>query len=308
SKDFWRGNVRDTCRALFDFCKDNIKYHIEPTESQSVKTPAAILSQGQGDCKHYSLFINGVLHSLQRAGYPVEFVYRFASYDPTNKHPRHVFSVCKEGQSEIWTDPVLPTFDNRKSYYFKLDKVPTMGKIGELYDISGIDAKPGNFMSGHCHHTHWLDTMPGHRNPTTKHHYRPDHKGGITIVTIGSSDIGRGGFKRFLKKINPKTLFLKASMAPSRNSFLLLLKMNLFDLAYKLAKASQDPKKRDKLKNTWEKLGGTWKVLAKNINQGVRVYEKHRHKKTGFARVSGDDIGYTMGEIYEVHPDLQGIG
>ena len=55
------GNYYDTAKKVFNFLKKNIHYQIEPDELQTVKTPAAILATKNGDCKHMSLFIAGIL-------------------------------------------------------------------------------------------------------------------------------------------------------------------------------------------------------------------------------------------------------
>lgn len=115
--DFWQGNAGDTAKYLFDFCKKNIAYKIEPKERQTVKTPGAIIHEGVGDCKHYSSFINGIIDALYRKGYPVTCMYRFVSDDPgTDVH--HVFAVIKDGSGrEYWADPVVNTFNKRPIFY-----------------------------------------------------------------------------------------------------------------------------------------------------------------------------------------------
>ena len=70
---FWKGNTKQTCKYLFDFLKNNVKYSIEPDSRQSVKSPSAILATGKfangyNDCKHYSLFQAGVFDALNRMG------------------------------------------------------------------------------------------------------------------------------------------------------------------------------------------------------------------------------------------------
>lgn len=55
-----------------------------------------------------------------------------------------------------------------------------------------------------------------------------------------------------------------ATLAPGRNLFLLIVKNNLDGLANKLQKIDQG-----KLRTLWNKIGGNWTVLTKNINQGA---------------------------------------
>lgn len=124
SELFWKGDVYDTASGLWDFCKDNIKYSEESEAVQTVAQPKVILMKGKGDCKHYSLFIGGVLDSLNRKGYPIDWVYRFASYNPFDDTPGHVFVVIKDqvNDREIWVDPVLDSFDYHKPFSNAIDK------------------------------------------------------------------------------------------------------------------------------------------------------------------------------------------
>lgn len=119
---FWRGSVLKTCEYLFDWCKENIRYKIEDEELQTVSSPMRILEKGEGDCKHYSCFIAGILDALTRAGHPFNWSFRFASYNPFSDEPGHVFVVVKYQGQEIWIDPVLDEFDYQKPYMYAMDK------------------------------------------------------------------------------------------------------------------------------------------------------------------------------------------
>jgi hypothetical protein len=137
SQQFWKGSVKATCKYLFDFLKTNVKYDVEPDYRQSVKSPAAILSTGRyanggNDCKHYSLFQAGILDSLSRKGYKIDWCYRFANYKLFQVMPHHVFVVVKINGVEYWCDPVLDTWNQHKPYINKIDR-----KMA-LYSISGI--------------------------------------------------------------------------------------------------------------------------------------------------------------------------
>lgn len=142
---FWQGDPVSTAEYIFDYAKENIKYCIEPSTRQSVKSPAAIVAtgiykDGYNDCKHYSLFIAGILDSLRRMGYPIDWEYRFASYSYFNTSPQHVFVVLNYRNKEYWIDPVLPDFDNRNPYTKKTDKKINMA----LYQISGVPTQQDN--------------------------------------------------------------------------------------------------------------------------------------------------------------------
>lgn len=112
---FWRGSVKKTADYLFDWCKANIPYNKEPGSKQTSRSPGAILALSKrlgGDCKHYALWIAGVLDALRRVGYPVQWRFAFASYDQS-KVPGHVFVIVKVNGSDYWIDPVL-SFVNKR--------------------------------------------------------------------------------------------------------------------------------------------------------------------------------------------------
>ena len=122
---------------IWKFLKDNVKYKVEPDSRQMLKSPAAIIAPGtSSDCKNYSLFTGGILAALERKGIKIPFCYRFSSYRITEKTPQHVFVVMFPGTNkEIWIDAVLATYNDHKSYFYKIDKKPNMSLIA----LSGID-------------------------------------------------------------------------------------------------------------------------------------------------------------------------
>ena len=136
SKDFYSGDGVQTAKKLFEFLKKNVQYKIESDKSQRIMSPSAILSLGKNDCKNYALFIMGVLDSLKRKGLiDNKIYYRFASYKLLDEIPHHVFAVIQDNEgNEYFIDPVLSTFNERKTYYHKIDKIPNM----PLYSVSGI--------------------------------------------------------------------------------------------------------------------------------------------------------------------------
>jgi hypothetical protein len=138
SQDFYSGDGVQTAKKLFEFLKKNVRYKIESDKKQRIMSPSAILSLGKfgADCKTYALFIMGVLDSLKRKGLINNKIYfRFASYKLLDEIPHHVFAVIQDQQgNEFFIDPVLSKFNERKTYYHKIDKQPSM----PLYSVSGI--------------------------------------------------------------------------------------------------------------------------------------------------------------------------
>lgn len=138
SQDFYSGDGVQTAKKLFQFLKKNVHYKIESDKNQRIMSPSAILSLGKNDCKNYALFIMGVLDSLKRKGLINNKIYfRFASYKLLEEVPHHVFAVIQnQDGTEYFIDPVLSSFNERKTYYHKIDKIPSM----PLYSVSGIGA------------------------------------------------------------------------------------------------------------------------------------------------------------------------
>jgi hypothetical protein len=138
SEMFIGDNEVETAKNIFKFLKDNVPYYVEPIEKQTLRSPSAILSMkdsnGQilgADCKSYASFINGTMSSLNRKGiFKVPLSYRFASYRYDTREPQHVFSVLYPNtKNEVWVDPVLNKFDQRKEPVYIKDKKIKMALI-----------------------------------------------------------------------------------------------------------------------------------------------------------------------------------
>lgn len=136
---FYAGGAVQTAKKVFEFLKKSVKYTIDSEASQKIMSPSAIISVGRNDCKNYALFIVGILDSLRRKGkFKNKVFYRFASYKLLDEIPHHTFAVVIDDQgNEIFVDPVLSSFNERKTYFHKIDKDPKMS----LYSVSGIFTK-----------------------------------------------------------------------------------------------------------------------------------------------------------------------
>jgi hypothetical protein len=143
---FYAGSGIATAKKLFDFLKRNINYKVESINNQRIMSPGAILSLQQNDCKNFALFIIGVLHSLKRRGIiNNKILYRFVSYNMLDPTPHHTYAVMidRDGR-EINIDPVLSSFNEKKLYYNKIDKMPLYAISG----VSGIGAKSAKAPKG----------------------------------------------------------------------------------------------------------------------------------------------------------------
>jgi len=137
SSFFIGSTPRQTCKNIWKFLKDNVKYRIETEDRQTIKTPAAIIATGTttgSDCKNYSLFTAGILQDLNKKGLTnIPFCFRFSSYKLFSDIPEHVFVVAYPGTDhEIWIDAVLRDFDYKKDYTYKIDKKPMLVKIAGI--------------------------------------------------------------------------------------------------------------------------------------------------------------------------------
>lgn len=231
----------ETGRKIYNYLKNNVKYVVEPDEKQTLKSPSAILFTGNttgSDCKNYSLFTGGILSALNRRGAKINWAYRYASYRMFDKIPHHVFVVINpDTDKEIWIDAVLPKYNWKKQYNYKIDK-----KVNDmaLISLSGI-GKPKRTAK----------TKPAKKTATQKKELRKK-----TATKL----------KAKIKKAGKTTL--KFAGAPSRNSFLALVKLNFLGLATKLDRAIKT--NPDKLRTTWEKLGGNYKTLTIAVGQGFK--------------------------------------
>ena len=250
---FFQGsNPKQVGRKLFNFLKDNVNYIIEPGEKQTVKSPAAILAQGHGDCKHYSLFTGGV---LQQLGIP--FAYRFASYKTFDRQPGHVFVVINPGTSqEIWVDPVLKEFDYKKPYTYAKDKRMA------LYTVSGIGATAAQKAA--------LKQAKAAKKAAKG---KEAKKAARVEVKAARKAAGRTA-GQVLKK--GAKVVLKVAASPVRNAFLALVAVNFANLGNKLAAAWD--KAPSRIREFWEASGGKIEALKK-------AWEKGSKKK----RIFGDD-------------------
>ena len=198
-------NAEAIARNVYDYLKTNTHYKIEPDSQQTLRSPSAIIALGANprvglDCKSYSLFIAGILSAWQRKGMKINWCYRFASYKLLDKLPHHVF-VCLNPNTdhEIWVDPVLPTFNNRKQFTFKIDKKPMA-----LVAVAGIGKVK--------------------RTRAEKVERRKQLKSKI---------------KDKLKKAGKVVLKFNPATATARNAFLVLVKINALKLGSKLYQAQQ---------------------------------------------------------------------
>lgn len=147
--------VVNTARNVWNYCKSNLIYDIEPDNRQTVKTPAAIIATKKNDCKNYALFSSGVMQAYRDAIKADFDIYlRFAGYNDNDI--THVFCVIKYKGKEYWIDPVLNKFNDRsqeptKQKDYKLQNMALIALSGinpyindKSYFVTGSNPVPGS--------------------------------------------------------------------------------------------------------------------------------------------------------------------
>lgn len=231
STDFYTGSDLGTAKKLFSFLKQNVEYKIDSENNQQIMSPSGILSIGKNDCKNYALFIVGVMDSLKRKGLVKNDVfYRFASYKMFDEMPHHVFAVMRDKNGkEYFIDPVLNKFNERKTYFHKIDKKPNMA----IYSVSGVN-QVGLFKSKRNKQTTAPKSTASATAPAPK---------------------------------TKKKIVLKIALAPARGAFSALVGLNFLGLATKLKNSFTNY--AGKTENWWKNLGGNPNELLRKVNQGA---------------------------------------
>ena len=226
---------------IWKFLKENVPYKIEPDHEQTLRSPAAIVGSLRGaDCKSYSLWTAGIIDALNRKGINIPFCYRFSSYRLWDKTPQHVFVVLyPETNKEIWIDAVLPEFNQKKEYNYKIDKKPMA-----LVQINGVGKL-----------TLFKKKSTPAPAPSQTPSATPVQK--KNILKKAADAIKKGG-----------QVILKFAAAPARNSFLLLVDVNFTGIATKLNAALQ--KNSNGVARFWSSAGGDINALKKAIEKGAK--------------------------------------
>lgn len=268
--DFDRGTPIETAKELFAFLKKNVRYQVEPERSQTTKSPAALLVQGHGDCKHYAGFIAGVLDALNRQGGRLQWFYRFASYNVFDKEPGHVFVVLINQDSEIWIDPVLKSFNEKLQPTWVVDKKP---KAIMLQRVSGVpdDIKPEVKQA--------ISTLITYRVMNRKGQIN-DRLVNRLSSTLPAEEFNQVAAARILlqKEAAIGNIFSDiwsgyktVTLAAPRNAFLFVVSVNGFGYATKLHKAmfNNDGTRYEdgynKISAKWESLGGSTSALENTV-------------------------------------------
>ena len=255
---------RQTLENIWNFVKHNVRYRVEPESTQYLKSPGAIFAPGTtSDCKNMALACAGIIDALNRSGAKFNWCYRFASYRLFDKVPGHVFVVVNpDTANEIWIDPVLPSFDLKKSYFYKIDKKPTNMSLISLAGMDAVGAKKNKAQKQAAKQAKQAakQTKKTEKKATkkTKEEKKEDRKKFFKKLKENVKKTGK-----IVVKYNPAT-------AASRNAFLLLVKLNVRSLASNLKQSLAKPAAKNELFKIWTAIGGNTAVLVKNIEEGAK--------------------------------------
>jgi hypothetical protein len=102
-------NDQETCKKIFDFLKNQIRYKADGPD-QIIRYPSALLKTRVGDCKSYSLLTAAILNNLK---IPCRFVLQSFNEDPT---PSHIYVETLSG---VKIDAVYGKFNSEKPSTFQ---------------------------------------------------------------------------------------------------------------------------------------------------------------------------------------------
>lgn len=229
-KLFCGKDAESTAKNVFDFLRNEIQYKIESGQTQTTKSLKRFVSDGYGDCKHFSNFVNSILSAC---GHDV--VYRFTAYNNKPDY-QHVYSYLPK--ENIIIDAVLPEFNKQKEYSKKKDI-----KIMSLYKLSGVDE---------------IGKISFSKVTNNIKNAVKDTKGAVKQII---KDIPSTADKLAQ---GTKTI----SLAIPRNAFLGLVKLNVNGFATKLKKLLDAKGEFDGFE-FWHKIGGNRTDLKNAVLSGA---------------------------------------
>ncbi len=260
ASQFRGANDIESARNVFAFEKENISYKADGMETQDIRLPNRFLQDGEGDCKSFALFACSVLYNLGLE----KCCFRFAGYPGRGSTPTHVYCVCKgRNGKEIIVDPVYDRFNAEKPYAFKFDRCMTIRTLSGFGDIATRDEAVA------C-----VRALIDKRNNLSVADLNGRRAIDNAIQQLRANYIsgGRGEANKIGSNFSDSVIHTAAEVAafPSRQAFLGLVALNVFDLAHKIAlgfakeagvdgyitKSQVIPS--SKLAHTWYMLGGNW--------------------------------------------------
>lgn len=322
------GNKYDFIKRLFDFVCRNVKYELDIPGHESVWTPEKTLREGRGDCKKMTVLIASV---LKAAG--IEPVLKHVYYEHENHTHIYVIVPFPTLATYLTVDPVNHCKWNEEvkhrkgSLYFlngkKMD-LHMMGKAPEKWSYKVKSASFNDIISGIDDEVHGLagtccvgakeDVLANAVSGVDTEIFGVDSDMvmyGSEVELMGRRKRGGGSSRKRRSKAEKKAarkeraqklfkVFKQVNLAPSRASFLLLVRTNIFRLANRMAKVwIQDP---TGLKKMWAQFGGKPEALRDAIKAGS--WKKYKSQIKGVEEMGDTPISVEGLEEMQT----QGIG
>jgi len=221
-----------------NWIRKNVQYKLDPFNEQNIQLPSSVLRTKKSDCKSLSLLFLSICESL---GYNAGF--RFVSYKK-GKPFTHVYNFICTNQNNYFTfDCCIHNLAENQNYKLKKDM-----KVNYL---AGTPVMMG-------------ENTDSINKPSLQQLMKDDRYMSISGVDyIGRKKL----FPKLKDKIKKGVKVIKTiALAAARGPFLVLLDVNAFGLARKLAEVRQ---KNPKLfEEWWLKLGGKISSLNKAVDKG----------------------------------------
>lgn len=263
SKYFGRTSQRETCKAIFDFLKNEINY-VADGYTQVVRLPSALLRTKTGDCKSYSVLTSAVLQNL---GIPHHFVMVSYNQDPT---PSHIYVATDDG---CIIDAVWGKFDSEKTPTYKYKVKPNGMIVKTMTGIGGCGCKMNGCGCG-CGCSSCAMGAIGKtkderkKAKAEKKDARQDKKEQKKTARQDKKDDRKEG-RESCGKQGAKT----ATLSAGRQMFLLIVRNNLDGLATKLDKMNVK-----QVEELWCKVGGN----PFSLKNAIKIGASKKERRLGF--------------------------
>lgn len=228
---FNTGNKLQSLELAYNWVISKIHYNAERT-TQTVKTIPRILADKEGDCKHFSILMASIARSL---GFPYKF--RLTSYT-SSIDPTHIYILVKYSGKWIPVDATYKAFGIEKTFTHGYDYEPltNINMLNYLSDNTG---------------------QVGRKSKAERQKARAERKK------------KRKERKQERKEGKRPKLVAKIALAPARNAYLGLVRINFLKSADKHFKAEQVNPAGARRK--WTKFGGKYDALQDVFMSGKKI-------------------------------------
>jgi len=308
-------NVKATCKRIWQFVVDYVKYNLE--KGEQLRTPSRTWHDAQimarqypdtpeysADCDCMSLFVGCILFNLK-----IPFSFRITAYADTlgiSHGWQHVYTIAHSAGENIIIDPVYHTFNAEKKY--EDEKTFPVAKT-YLYPMSLNGCDIYQLSGAQCYTETEVGDLAGRKaRREARREKRKARKDIRKAKRSGDKEAlkeakerkkaakkklaeNRGGFVKAIKKVGKgiANFAKKSTMLLPRSMFMLLIRLNFRGMATKFA---NNENAYQKFLKTWKKVfGGKEKKLKKAV-------EKGKNKKALFG--SKKNVGNLTEELNDI--------